>query len=63
MTLWATTKGRPFSCCRITEKRKEAVQDEEEEGDFREEEGGGGLAFETGPAQMYGAGGLGCGCW
>lgn len=24
--------------------------------------GGGGLAFETGPAQMYGAGGLDCGC-
>lgn len=23
----------------------------------------GGLAFETGPAQMYMAGGLGCGCW
>lgn len=30
-------------------------------GDFREKKGG--LAFETSPAQMYRAGGLGCGCW
>ncbi len=30
-------------------------------GDFSGKKGG--LAFETGPSQMYRAGGLGCGCW
>lgn len=64
VTLWATTKARPFSCCRITVGEKKRGGAWWRRGDFRERgRKKGGLAFETGPAQMYRAGGLGCGCW